>query len=40
VSDTGGLFRDAMSALCSGVAVVTARREDGAACGLVATSVS
>src|SRR5205814_52943 len=40
VSDPAELFREAMSALCSGVAVVTARREDGAACGLVATSVS
>jgi flavin reductase (DIM6/NTAB) family NADH-FMN oxidoreductase RutF len=38
--DAASLFRDAMSALCSGVAVVTARREDGAPCGLVATSVS
>jgi flavin reductase (DIM6/NTAB) family NADH-FMN oxidoreductase RutF len=35
-----GLFRESMAGLCSGVAVVTARREDGAACGLVATSVS
>ena len=34
------LFRDAMSSLCSGVAVITARREDGEPCGLVATSVS
>jgi flavin reductase (DIM6/NTAB) family NADH-FMN oxidoreductase RutF len=40
VSDTVDLFRDVMSTLCSGVAVVTARREDGAPCGLVATSVS
>jgi flavin reductase (DIM6/NTAB) family NADH-FMN oxidoreductase RutF len=40
VSDVGALYRDAMSALCSGVAVVTARRDDGAPCGLVATSVS
>lgn len=40
MSDTPSLFRDAMSALCSGVAVVTARRGDGAPCGLVATSVS
>jgi flavin reductase (DIM6/NTAB) family NADH-FMN oxidoreductase RutF len=29
-----------MSGLCSGVAVITARREDGEPCGLVATSVS
>src|SRR3954468_19281720 len=29
-----------MADLCSGVAVITARREDGDPCGLVATSVS
>jgi flavin reductase (DIM6/NTAB) family NADH-FMN oxidoreductase RutF len=34
------LFREAMAGLCSGVAVITARREDGSPCGLVATSVS
>jgi flavin reductase ActVB len=34
------LFRDAMASLASGVAVVTARRGDGAPCGLAATSVS
>lgn len=34
------LFRDAMANLCSGVAVITARRPDGDPCGLVATSVS
>jgi flavin reductase ActVB len=34
------LFRDAMASLASGVAVVTARRDDGDPCGLVATSVS
>ena len=34
------LFRDAMAALCSGVAVLTARRPDAQPCGLVATSVS
>jgi flavin reductase (DIM6/NTAB) family NADH-FMN oxidoreductase RutF len=34
------LFRDAMSGLCAGVAVLTARRSDGRPCGLVATSVS
>jgi flavin reductase (DIM6/NTAB) family NADH-FMN oxidoreductase RutF len=34
------LFRDAMTRLCSGVAVITARRDDGEPCGLVATSVS
>jgi flavin reductase (DIM6/NTAB) family NADH-FMN oxidoreductase RutF len=38
--DDDELFRDAMAALCSGVAVVTARRDDGDPCGLVATSVS
>jgi flavin reductase (DIM6/NTAB) family NADH-FMN oxidoreductase RutF len=34
------LFRDAMAGLCSGVAVLTARRPDGQPCGLVATSLS
>ncbi len=34
------LFREAMAGLCSGVAVITARRDDGNPCGLVATSVS
>jgi flavin reductase (DIM6/NTAB) family NADH-FMN oxidoreductase RutF len=34
------LFREAMAGLVSGVAVVTARRDDGNPCGLVATSVS
>ena len=34
------LFREAMAGLVSGVAVVTARRDDGTPCGLVATSVS
>lgn len=33
-------FRAAMAGLASGVAVVTARRDDGHPCGLVATSVS
>ena len=33
------LFREAMSSLASGVAVVTARRADGQPCGLAATSV-
>lgn len=33
-------FREAMAGLCSGVAVITARRPDGHPCGLVATSVS
>ena len=34
------LFRESMATLCSGVAVVTARRDDGRPCGLVATSIS
>jgi flavin reductase (DIM6/NTAB) family NADH-FMN oxidoreductase RutF len=34
------LFREAMSHLASGVAVVTARRPDGAPCGLAATSLT
>lgn len=34
------VFRDAMASLASGVAVMTARRDDGAACGLVATSLA
>jgi flavin reductase (DIM6/NTAB) family NADH-FMN oxidoreductase RutF len=34
------LFRDTMAGLCSGVAVLTARRADARPCGLVATSVS
>ena len=37
---SGDLFRRAMAGLAAGVAVVTARRADGHACGLVATSVS
>jgi flavin reductase (DIM6/NTAB) family NADH-FMN oxidoreductase RutF len=40
VSDVDKLFRESMAALVSGVAVVTARRPDGDACGLVATSIS
>jgi flavin reductase (DIM6/NTAB) family NADH-FMN oxidoreductase RutF len=34
------IFRDAMASLASGVAVLTARRDDGAPCGLVATSLA
>jgi flavin reductase ActVB len=34
------IFRDAMSVLASGVAVVTARREDGRPAGLLATSIA
>lgn len=33
-------FREAMAGLAAGVAVVTAKRDDGHPCGLVATSVS
>jgi flavin reductase (DIM6/NTAB) family NADH-FMN oxidoreductase RutF len=34
------LFREAMSSLASGVAVLTARRPDGKPCGLAATSIA
>jgi flavin reductase (DIM6/NTAB) family NADH-FMN oxidoreductase RutF len=37
---TDQLFREAMSHLASGVAVVTARRPDGRPCGLAATSLT
>jgi flavin reductase (DIM6/NTAB) family NADH-FMN oxidoreductase RutF len=37
--DLDDLFRDAMSHLASGVAVITARREDGRPCGLAATAL-
>lgn len=37
---TSEIFKEAMAGLCSGVAVITARRGDGDPCGLVATSVS
>ena len=40
MSEVERLFRDAMSGLVSGVAVVTAQRPDGEPCGLVATSVA
>ena len=36
----GELFLEAMASLASGVAVVTARRADGAPCGLAVTSVA
>jgi flavin reductase (DIM6/NTAB) family NADH-FMN oxidoreductase RutF len=39
-TDVFDLFKDAMSSLASGVAVVTARRPDGNPCGLAATSVA
>ena len=38
-TDLHQLFREAMSVLASGVAVVTARRVDGRLCGLAATSL-
>jgi flavin reductase (DIM6/NTAB) family NADH-FMN oxidoreductase RutF len=38
--DVETVFRDSMASLASGVAVLTARRDDGAACGLVATSLA
>ncbi|MEX1141956.1 MAG: flavin reductase family protein [Thermoleophilaceae bacterium] len=34
------LFHEAMASLASGVSVITARRPDGAPCGLAATSVT
>jgi flavin reductase (DIM6/NTAB) family NADH-FMN oxidoreductase RutF len=37
---TEEIFREAMSSLASGVAVVTARRPDGHPCGLAATSIA
>ena len=40
MSRADALFHDAMAGLCSGVAVVTTRRSDGAPCGLLATSVA
>src|SRR3954470_11887673 len=36
----GGLFKEAMASLASGVAVVTARGPDAKPCGLAATSVA
>jgi flavin reductase (DIM6/NTAB) family NADH-FMN oxidoreductase RutF len=38
--DIDDLFRNAMASLASGVAILTASREDGAPCGLVATSLA
>jgi flavin reductase (DIM6/NTAB) family NADH-FMN oxidoreductase RutF len=37
---TDTLFREAMTHLASGVAVITARREDGSPCGIAATSLT
>jgi flavin reductase ActVB len=34
------LFREAMTQLASGVAVITARRRDGIPCGIAATSIT
>jgi flavin reductase (DIM6/NTAB) family NADH-FMN oxidoreductase RutF len=39
-ADIDDLFRKAMASLASGVAVLTAAREDGGPCGLVATSLA
>jgi len=40
VTTTDTLFREAMTHLASGVAVITARRADGAPCGIAATSLT
>ena len=37
---TDALFREAMTLLASGVAVITARRPDGGPCGIAATSLT
>ena len=37
---TDTLFREAMTHLASGVAVITARRPDGGPCGIAATSLT
>ena len=39
-ADVETVFRDSMAALASGVAVLTAQHDDGAPCGLVATSLA
>jgi flavin reductase ActVB len=39
VNDVQELFFEAMASLASGVAVITARKEDGHPCGLAATSI-
>ena len=39
-TSVGALFQEAMASLASGVAVITARRDDGHPCGLAATSVT
>ena len=40
VTTTDTLFREAMTHLASGVAVITARRADGGPCGIAATSLT
>ena len=40
VTTTDTLFREAMTHLASGVAVITARRADGLPCGIAATSLT
>lgn len=40
MTDPHELFNEAMASLAAGVAVLTARRDDGDPCGLTATSVS
>ena len=40
VTTTDTLFREAMTHLASGVAVLTARRPDGVPCGIAATSLT
>jgi flavin reductase (DIM6/NTAB) family NADH-FMN oxidoreductase RutF len=40
VTTTATLFREAMTHLASGVAVITARRADGGPCGIAATSLT
>ena len=40
VTTTDTLFREAMTHLASGVAVITARRPDGLPCGIAATSLT
>jgi flavin reductase (DIM6/NTAB) family NADH-FMN oxidoreductase RutF len=40
VTTTDTLFREAMTHLASGVAVITARRPDGVPCGIAATSLT
>ena len=39
-ADVEAMFRDVMASLASGVALLTARGDEGAPCGLVATSLA